>query len=341
LCAALAVSHSAAALAVQSGGQANAAHRSGVFHPVHLLLPQSAAFAILGHSCGGIQEHPYATGFDPTSGYPTGAVYLSTTCSSGGIGSHPTTYTAWAGVTWDFSANVLSAVELASAPTVDPTFTATDAFGDTIYNDGAFAYLLVPIPAAPTGVTAVQSGDQFQVAWTPTGVNPAAIASSTLTATPVNSTAPVLTTTVAGSAASAVIASVEPQTTYLIRVVNKTAGGSGPASLPISVTSSDATLPPGAPAGLTAHWTNLNPTGPTDTIIATWLAADPGDSPIHQYLIRITDSDTGNSFTQTVSGTTLTASFTVDWTPDWSIQVQAHNSFGWGPWSNTFVLGGL
>ncbi len=33
--------------------------------PTKLLLPQSFAFAILAHSCGGIQEQVYATGFDP------------------------------------------------------------------------------------------------------------------------------------------------------------------------------------------------------------------------------------------------------------------------------------
>ena len=45
--------------------------------------------------------------------------------------------------------------------------------------------------------------------------------------------------------------------------------------------------------------------------------------------------------TQTVSGTTLIASFTVDWTPNWSVTVQAHNAFGWGPVSSVFTLGGL
>ena len=29
-----------------------------------LLLSQGAAFSILGHSCGGIQEHAYGTGFN-------------------------------------------------------------------------------------------------------------------------------------------------------------------------------------------------------------------------------------------------------------------------------------
>jgi hypothetical protein len=309
--------------------------------PGYLLLPQSMAVAILGHSCGGIEEQAYVTGFDPTNGYPTGEVYLSTTCSSGGRGSHPATFTAWAAVTWDFAGNAVSAMTLSNAVTLDPTFTATDVYGDIIYNAGAAAYLVVPLPAAPTGVTAVQSGDQFQVSWMPKGVNPAAIALTTVTATPVNSTASALTITVAGPATNGVISSLQPQTTYQITVVNTAISGSSPASAPISVTTSPATIPPSAPTGVTANWSNLDPTGATDTLVATWPAAVPGNSPIDEYLVTITGSDGGGTSTQTVSGTTLTASFTVDYIPNWSVTVQAHNAFGWGPSSSAFSLGGL
>jgi len=309
--------------------------------PTRLLLPQSLAFAILGHSCGGIREQVYVTGFDPANGYPTGNVYLSTTCSTGGRGSPPATFTAWAAVTWDFAGNVISSTALSSATTVNPTFIAHDDYGDTIYNVGASGYLAVPTPAAPASVTAVQSGDEFQVSWTPNGVNPAAVKSSTLTATPVDSTAPILATTVAGSATTAVISSLQPQTTYRITVVNVTIGGSSPASAPLSVTTVPASVPPSAPTGVAAHWTNPDPAGTTDTLVATWQAAEPGDSPIDQYQIRITGSDGAGAFTQTVSGTTLTASFTVDYAPNWSVTVQAHNAVGWGPTSTVVRLGGL
>ena len=79
--------------------------------PLSLLLPQSTAFSILGHSCGGIQEQAFATGFDPTSGYPTGDVYLQTRCGGSGRGGgyHTTTYSAWVGATWDFAGGVRSA----------------------------------------------------------------------------------------------------------------------------------------------------------------------------------------------------------------------------------------
>jgi len=155
-----------------------------------LLLPQATAFAILGYDCGGISEQVYATGFDPVTGYPTGNVDLRTSCSTGKAGSPPSVHTASVAVTWDFAGNVISAITPTTGAPANLTFIATDGFKDILYNAGANAYLIVPVPAAPTGVTAVQSGDQFQVAWTPNGVNPAAITSSILTATPVSSTTP-------------------------------------------------------------------------------------------------------------------------------------------------------
>ena len=319
----------------------NGFYRLLIQRPANLVVPQSAAFAILGHWCGGIREQIYVTGFDPTSGYPTGEVSLSTTCSTGGRGSRPATFTASAAMTWDFAGNVVSSGMLSNAPTVNPTPTVTDAYGDTIYSVGPAAYLVVPVAAAPSGLTASQSGDQFQVSWTPKGVNPAAVTSSTLTATPANLTASTLTTTVAGSATSGIISSLQPQTTYQITVVNTTISGSGPASIPITVTTRAASAPPSPPAGVTAAWTNLDPTGSIDTLVVTWQAAVPGDSPIDEYRITITGSDGAGMFTQMVSGTTLTASFTVDYIPNWSVTVQAHNAIGSGPTSNAFALGGL
>jgi hypothetical protein len=335
----------AAAPMVRASPQGSPAHgvvgRVTYGQPLSLTLPQSDAFAILGHSCGGIHEHPYVTGFDPATGYPAGAVYLSTTCSAGGRGGHSTTFTAWAGVTWDFTGQVLSSTALSSAPSVDPTFTATDFYEDVIYNTATAAHLLVPYPGAPVSVIAVQSGDEFLVSWTPTLVDPIAIRSTTVTATPVASTAPVLTATVTGAGTNAVIPTLQPSTTYSITVVSATISGAGPGSHPLSVTTSPPTEPPGAPTGVTAVWTNQDPSGPTDTFIVDWNAADPGDSPIDEYLIQAVNSEDGTTYTQTVSGTTLTTYFTEDWVPGWNVSVQAHNAFGWGPMSDVFRLGGL
>jgi hypothetical protein len=310
--------------------------------PLDLILPQGDAFAILGHSCGGIQEQVYATGFDPATGYPTGAVHLKTSCGGSGRGGgyHTTTYTAWAGATWDFAGNVISYSVLPSA-TVNASFTATDAFGDIVYNTSGLAYLIVPFAAAPTIVTAVQSGDQFLVTWTPNGINPVAVTSSTLTATPVNSPASILTTTVTGPATSGAIDLLQPQTTYQITVVNNAVNGSSPASAPVTLTTGAASVAPSASTNVVASWSNPDPSSATDTLIASWAAADPGDSPIDQYLVTITGSDGGGTFTQTVDGSTLTAYFGVDFTPNWTVTVQAHNAVGWGPASKPVTLGGL
>ncbi|HEV2394493.1 MAG TPA: fibronectin type III domain-containing protein [Verrucomicrobiae bacterium] len=309
--------------------------------PTQLLLAQSTAFAILGYDCGGISEQVYATGFDPASGNPTGTVDLKTSCSTGRAGSPPSVHTASVTVMWDWAGNVVSTSTPASGARANPAFIATDGFKDILYNGGANAYLIVPVPGAPTGVTAVQSGDQFRVAWMPNGVNPAAITSSTLTAAPVNSTASVLTTTVAGPGANGVIPMLQPQTTYQITVVSTSIGGTGPASTPIDVTTEAASIPPSAPTNVMASWSNPDPTGTNDTLVATWAAAVAGDSPIDQYQITIIGSDGAGTLTEAVSGTALTAYFSVDYIPNWSVTVKAHNAFGWGPSSNVFNLGGL
>jgi hypothetical protein len=327
----------AGALVVCGVGTTNASAAS-----VSLVLPQSTAFAILGHSCGGIQEKAYATGFDPVSGLPTGNVYIQTRCGGSGRGGgyHVTTYSAWVSVTWDFSGNAVSSARLLSTPSINSTLTATDAFGDTVNNANGVAYLTVPVPQAPTGVTAVQSGDQAAVSWTPTGVNPAAIISSTLVATDVAS-ASVVTTTVSGTATNGLVGPLQPQTKYNITVVNTTIGGTSPASAPVPLTTAAASIVPSAPTGVKAYWTSLDPVGATDTLVASWNAAVPGDSPIDKYEVTISGSDGGGTFTQTVSGATLTAIFTVDFTPNWTVTVRAHNAAGWGPASTPFTLGGL
>jgi hypothetical protein len=326
--------------------------------PTPLLLPQSTAFSMLGHSCGGIREQAFATGFD-SSGYPTGDVYLQTRCGGSGRGGgyHVTTYSAWAAVTWDFSGDVRSSARLTAAPAVSATFSATDANGDQIYNTlnavnvvpsactvanttycTYRAYLTVPAPGAPTSVAAIQVGDEFQVSWKPSTPNATVITSSTITATPIGSTAQIVTATETGSAETGFVGPLQPLTTYQITVVSTDAGGSSPPSAPITATTQPASVPPSAPTGVTARW--LSPGAVPDTLMATWAAAVPGDSPTDQYQITIRGSDGGGTFTQSVSGSTLTASFSVNDIPDWSVSVRAHNAAGWSPWSAPFLLGG-
>jgi cysteine-rich repeat protein len=117
-----------------------------------LLVSQGIAFSVLGHSCGGIQEQAFATGFDPISGFPTGDVYLQTRCGGSGRGGgyHVTTYAAWIGVTWDYTGSVVSYAVLASAPTVDPTFSAFDQYGNEVYNQSNAAFLVLTAGFVPT-----------------------------------------------------------------------------------------------------------------------------------------------------------------------------------------------
>ena len=234
---------------------------AAIAHPasgaLSLLIPQSTAFSYLGHSCGGIQEQAFATGFDTATGYPTGDVYVQTRCGGSGRGGgyHTTTYSAWIGVTWDFAGGVRSSARLAAAPVVSPTFSATDVNGDQLYNvlnavnvapsscsvgntTYCFyrAYLTVAPPGAPSSVTAAQVGDEFQVSWAANLANPATITSSTLTATPIGSTAATVASTEMGQATTGFVGPLQPSTTYQITVVSTNAGGSSPASVPITLT---------------------------------------------------------------------------------------------------------
>jgi hypothetical protein len=215
---------------------------SAAASPVHLFLSGNGAFAVLGHWCGGINQKVYATGF-AGNGYPTGAEYLSTTCSSGGRGSKPVTYTAWASSVWDWYGDTRSYAAISSAPAgISETFSAEDSHGDHIYNVGTSAYLEAPsppiqAPAAPTNLAAyvseVEVGEKvelrFATSWTPAGETAALLTSSHVVATPVNSpTAPVLETTVSGGGSYALLAPLERRTTYRITVTNTDPEGTSP-----------------------------------------------------------------------------------------------------------------
>ena len=137
--------------------------------------------------------------------------------------------------------------------------------GATLSTINSIAWLVVPVPGAPTDVSAVQSGDQFQVTWA-ANANPAAVTSSTLTATPADSSLATLTANVTGPAASGLIGPLQPQTAYAITVVSTTIGGSSAASAPITVTTGAASVPPSAPTGVAARWAVADPSGDTDTL---------------------------------------------------------------------------
>jgi hypothetical protein len=101
-------------------------------------------------------------------------VYLSTTCSSGGRGGHPTTYSAWVATTWDFTGALVSYAKLQQAPTFNPTLSVFDSHGNHLYNQSNRAYLalapgFVPAPrvsgvtpaSAPQGSSVTIAGTGF------------------------------------------------------------------------------------------------------------------------------------------------------------------------------------
>jgi len=134
---------------------------------------------------------------------------------------------------------------------------------------------------------------------------------------------------------------MQPRTTYQITVANNAVSGPSPASPPVTMTTGMATMAPSAPTNVVASRAILDPLGATDTLIASCAAADLGDSPIDKYFVTMTPDNGAGSMTQTVSGATLTTYFGVEFTPNWSVTVQAHNAVGWGPASNPVTLGGL
>jgi hypothetical protein len=162
------------ASALVCAGLASSAYAAS---PIRLYLSEGAAFQVLGHWCGGIQQQVYATGF-ATNGYPTGNVYMSTRCggSGKGGGGGSTTYTGTASVEWTWFGETRSYGPLKG--TLEAV-TAEDSHGDKVYNVGTAAYLetgtppLQP-PAAPTGVSAsvglAESGEseflRMTVGWT-------------------------------------------------------------------------------------------------------------------------------------------------------------------------------
>ncbi len=232
--------------------------------PVRLVLDQGSAFSLLGHSCGGIQERVYVTGFSSgPGGYPEGNAYLSTRCGGSGRGGgyKTTEYTAAASVVWNWFGETRSFARLEGPGGGGPEFSAEDSHGDRIYNSGTVAYLetgeppLQP-PAAPTGVGVTLSTYEtaeeapptlrFGVSWTPDPANNGAITSSTVTATPTGgSPAPVLTAVVGGS--SATLEPLARNTTYLITVTSTDAEGTSGPSEPFEANSVTGGGPPPPP----------------------------------------------------------------------------------------------
>jgi large repetitive protein len=104
--------------------------------PILLQLPQGTAFTYIGRSCGGIQEQSITDGFDPTSGFPVGLVYVSTRCggSGRGGGGGSTLYSAWTSAEWDLTGTLITSSRTTAPASTDPTFSALDSQKNEVYN---------------------------------------------------------------------------------------------------------------------------------------------------------------------------------------------------------------
>ena len=216
--------------------------------PIRLNLSQGAAFAILGHSCGGIQEKVYVTGF-ADNGYPAGTATLSTRCGGSGRGGgyHTTTYTGSADVVWTWFGETRSYSSPGTGEQ-NPTFSAEDGHNDRIYNENGAAYLQtgeppLQAPGAPTSVVAAvslaEAGEteylSMEVSWLVAPETAPLLQHSTITATPLdNPKATVVTDEVIPYFSSGRVP-VEPTTTYRVTVTSTDSEGTSEPSTPIEV----------------------------------------------------------------------------------------------------------
>ncbi len=213
--------------------------------PIRLYLNENDAFHILGHWCGGIKQSVYVRGFG-ANGYPIGNATMSTTCggSGRGGGGGSTTYRGSASVEWTWFGETRSYGALNGPLEATP---AEDSHGDKVYNNEAAAYLetgnppLQP-PAPPSNVSAsVALSDEppedlrLTVGWSVAPETAVLVKSATVTATPVGSTAPVLTGSIGSYFSSMVLQPLEPSTTYKVTVQSTDSEGTSEPSAPVEV----------------------------------------------------------------------------------------------------------
>jgi hypothetical protein len=104
---------------------------------VQLPIPHVTA---QGHSCGGVRITPTLAGFDE-NGNVQASLLASTTCSTGGRGSRPATFTQKYLITWDFFGDyILNWNALPNPNEQASNGIAVDAYGNVVQVTGLSPY---------------------------------------------------------------------------------------------------------------------------------------------------------------------------------------------------------
>ena len=190
--------------------------------------------------------------------------------------------------------------------------------------------VLPAAPSAPTGVSVSQDLGSLVVSFTDgASTSPGAPITSSVVATPVGGGAApsgsVATTTPGAEAVT--LPGLVGSTDYSVAVTSSDSGGSASA-VPVDFTTAPPFLPPGAPAITSASW------GSGVNIVVAWTAASVGDSATSDYQVLFTPVNSNLTPVTYDAGTGLIASVVVpSQAIDWSVQVRAENTAGWGAWS--------
>jgi fibronectin type III domain protein len=85
--------------------------------------------------------------------------------------------------------------------------------------------------------------------------------------------------------------------------------------------------------------------GTPGALIVSWSPGSPGDSPIDEYQVNATTTESqevgGSPQTQNVPGSSSEVELYLYSEYPWTIILRAHNAAGWGPWSVPVTVPGL